>query len=207
MEGIPDADMKEHEQQRNKSGGNKKYDRDSESSEDESSAPKKQRITETPTSQPVMTMPQQPVQMMGMGIPNVRSDSIYILLFINRFLLRLVAYFPLTFSCFLDGSSGANGSSSTKNAGNASNDARDDARCWRPRNATERFPTQSVYSADGCATRTQCNCHANGTRNECACCEHGNPWHYTGNESRFYRDAVWTRISTITASTATASSH
>lgn len=68
MEGIPEADMKEHEQQRNKTGGNKRNEPETDSSDDEGSA-KKQRV-DTPTSQPVMTIPQQgSVQMMTM--PNV----------------------------------------------------------------------------------------------------------------------------------------
>lgn len=70
MEGIPDADIKEHEQQRNKSGGNKRNEQESESSDDEASASKKQRVNDIPITQPVMTMPQGSVQMMTM--PNVK---------------------------------------------------------------------------------------------------------------------------------------
>ncbi|CAL8100260.1 unnamed protein product [Orchesella dallaii] len=61
MEGIPDADLKEHEQQRNKTGGNRKNERDSDSSDDEGVAPKKQKVAviEMPlATQPVMSMPQ-----------------------------------------------------------------------------------------------------------------------------------------------------
>lgn len=70
MEGIPDADIKEHEQQRNKSGGNKRNEQESESSDDEASVSKKQRVNDIPITQPVMTMPQGSVQMMTM--PNVK---------------------------------------------------------------------------------------------------------------------------------------
>lgn len=69
MEGIPEADIKEHEQQRNKTGVNKRNEPDSDSSEDEGSS-KRQKVNETPPIQPVMTMPQGSVQMMSM--PNVR---------------------------------------------------------------------------------------------------------------------------------------
>ncbi|ODN00452.1 hypothetical protein Ocin01_06227 [Orchesella cincta] len=62
MEGIPEVDLKEHEQQRNKTGGSKKNERDSDSSDDEGVAQKKQKVAEMPPASqpPVMTMPPQP---------------------------------------------------------------------------------------------------------------------------------------------------
>lgn len=124
MEGIPEADIKEHEQQRNKPGGNKKNERDSDSSDDETTVKKAKVEDASPpvVTQPVMTMPQG-LQMMT--LPNVRINkpnegNLVIVLSTHNFNAIVMCSGV---------SSGTNGcrSCSTEDVGYASNVAGDDA--------------------------------------------------------------------------------